>query len=53
VADWAFADFVFSQGYDVISTTTRLRRAGFDECIDSFEMFFRMLDCYREARILP
>lgn len=53
VADWAFADFVFAQGYDVISTTTRLRRAGFDECIDSFEMFFRMLDAYRQARILP
>jgi len=53
VADWAFADFVFGQGYDVISDTTRLRQAGFHECVDSFEMVFRMLGTYRRARILP
>jgi nucleoside-diphosphate-sugar epimerase len=53
VALWSFADFVFRQGYDVISSNTKLRLAGFHEMRDSREMLFGQLKQYREARILP
>jgi hypothetical protein len=53
VADWTFADFHWAQGYDVFSSTTKLRQAGFGEIIDSEAMFLAHLDRYREARILP
>lgn len=52
-ADWAFADFHWAQGYDVFSSTTKLRQAGFGEIIDSEAMFLAHLDRYREAKILP
>ncbi|MBV8836373.1 MAG: SDR family oxidoreductase [Alphaproteobacteria bacterium] len=53
VADWAFADFHWAQGYDVFSSSAKLRAAGFDESIDSEAMFLDHLDRYRKARILP
>ena len=53
VAQWAFGDFVFRPGYDIISSTTKLRRAGFHEMIDTEEMLLQMLAAYREARIIP
>jgi hypothetical protein len=53
LAHWAFADFVFAQDYDVVSRTTRLRRAGFSEIMDSEEMVLDHLTRYREARLLP
>lgn len=53
VADWAFADFQWSQDYDVISSTTSLRLAGFHEVIDTEQMFLSHLSRYREAKILP
>lgn len=53
VADWAFADFHWSQGYDVVSDPAKLRRAGFPETIDSGQMMLNHLQAYREAKILP
>jgi len=53
VADWAFADFHWSQGYDVVSNPARLRAAGFPETVDSGKMLLRHLQRYREAKILP
>jgi nucleoside-diphosphate-sugar epimerase len=53
VANWPFADFQFSQDYDVITSTTKLRRAGFNDVVDTEEMFLAHLARYREARILP
>ena len=53
VADWAFADFMWSHDYDVVSGTTKLRRAGFHETIDTGEMLFSHLTRYHEAKILP
>ena len=53
VADWAFADFHWSQGYDVVSDPARLRAAGFAESIDSAAMLLAHLQRYREAKILP
>jgi nucleoside-diphosphate-sugar epimerase len=53
VANWPFADFQFSQDYDVITSTTKLRRAGFNDVIDTEETVLAHLARYREARILP
>jgi nucleoside-diphosphate-sugar epimerase len=53
VALWGFADFVFRQGYDVISSNTKLRLSGFHEIRDTREMLFTQLAQYREARIIP
>jgi nucleoside-diphosphate-sugar epimerase len=53
VADWAFADFHWAQGYDVVSDPSKLRRAGFPETIDSGQMLLAQLQRYRAARILP
>jgi len=53
VADWAFADFHWAQGYDVVSSPDKLQRAGFAETIDSGAMLLAHLQRYREAKILP
>lgn len=53
VADWAFADFHWAQGYDVVSSPEKLLRAGFPETLDSGEMLRGHLQRYRDARILP
>ena len=53
VADWAFADFHWAQGYDVVSSMEKLHRAGFGETIDSGEMLLAHLQRYRDAKILP
>jgi hypothetical protein len=53
VADWAFADFHWAQGYDVVSSPAKLRQAGFPETIESGEMLVAHLQRYREAKILP
>ena len=53
IADWAFADFHWAHGYDVVSDPTKLRAAGFPETIDSGKMLLGHLQRYREAKILP
>ncbi len=53
VADWAFADFHWAQGYDIVSSPAKLREAGFVETLDSGQMLLSHLQRYREARILP
>lgn len=53
IAAWGFGDFIFNCGYDVISSTTRLRRAGFAEAVDSAEMFLRMFAEFRRLRVIP
>lgn len=53
IADWAFADFHWSHGYDVTSSTAKLRETGFTETLDSGQMLLDHLDRYRAAKILP
>ena len=53
IAQWNFADWLFRQTYDIVSSTTKLRRAGFHEAIDTEEMFLEQLARYRDAGILP
>ncbi len=53
VADWNFANYAFSNDWDVMSDTTKSRRFGFLEFIDSEEMFLRLFDEFRAAKVVP
>ena len=35
MVSWGFGDFVFRQDFDNISSTIKVRQAGFNDCIDS------------------
>ena len=47
---WPYGDFVFGSGYDIISDTLKLRRAGFWELVDTGEMFLGLFEHLRRSR---
>jgi len=53
LASWEFADFVFEKEWDMFSDTGKLRRAGFNACVDTVVMLREQLEKYRKARLLP
>ncbi|MGF1650890.1 MAG: SDR family oxidoreductase [Hyphomicrobiaceae bacterium] len=53
VANWAFADYIFHTTYDVMSSTTKIRLAGFLEFDDTEDMMIRHLADLRARRIVP
>jgi nucleoside-diphosphate-sugar epimerase len=53
IVSWGYGDFVFTPEYDVISSTTKARQYGFQECVDTDEMFVRLWNEMREDRIIP
>jgi nucleoside-diphosphate-sugar epimerase len=53
IVSWAYGDFVFTPEYDVISSTSKARRYGFHECVDTDEMFVRLWNEIRADRIIP
>lgn len=53
IALWSFADALFRQTFDVVSSTTRLRMTGFADVVDTEEQFLAHLARYREGRHLP
>lgn len=53
VASWGFGDFIFNCDWDVISSTTRIRQAGFADVVDSEDMFLRLIDDFRKRKVIP
>jgi len=53
VAAWAFGDFVFRCDWDVVSSTTKIRQAGFHDVVDSTAMFMRLFDECRARNAIP
>ncbi|WP_265975636.1 SDR family oxidoreductase [Brucella intermedia] len=53
VASWGFGDFIFNCNWDVISSTTKIRQAGFAPVVDSEDMFLRLFDEFRARKVLP
>jgi nucleoside-diphosphate-sugar epimerase len=53
LANWAFANYAFSNDWDVMSDTTKCRKYGFLEFIDSEEMFLDHFAFLRRSRIVP
>jgi len=50
---WPFADYVFGCDWDVMTSTTRIRQAGFHDVVDSETMFLDLFRRFRAARIIP
>jgi nucleoside-diphosphate-sugar epimerase len=53
IASWAFSEFVFRIEYDVISDTTKARKYGFCEVVETGEMFERLFADFRQSRYIP
>lgn len=53
VASWGFADFLLSWDFDVISSTTKIRQAGYHRTVDTESMILSQLGEYRRFKILP
>jgi hypothetical protein len=53
VVSWGFGDFVFGQAFDNVSSTIKIRQAGFEECLDSEAMFAGLFERLRKMRLLP
>ena len=52
-AAWPFADAVFNLGYDVMSDTTKSRRFGFHEWVETEEMLMRLFAQFQKMRFIP
>ncbi|TWT01570.1 SDR family oxidoreductase [Planomicrobium sp. CPCC 101079] len=53
LALWGFGDFIFNCDYDVMSDTTKLRKFGFLEFVDTEEMFLKLFTEFQESNVLP
>jgi nucleoside-diphosphate-sugar epimerase len=53
LVSWAYPENVFNSEYDIISDTGKARRTGFQESLDTEEMFLRLLAEFRRDRIIP
>ena len=53
IVGWGYPDNVFASDYDIISDTSKARRFGFHDLIDTEEMFIRMFSEFRRDRIIP
>ena len=50
---WPFGDYVFGCDWDVMSNVTKSRLHGFQDAVDSEEMFVRLLSRFRAECIVP
>lgn len=53
LAAWPFADYVWGSAWDIMSSTTKIRQAGFHDVIDTEEAILAMLADFRHRRIIP
>lgn len=53
VSSWPFGDFVFGWDYDVISDSSKARRAGFHEYVQTQDMFLKIFRDLRDRRLIP
>jgi nucleoside-diphosphate-sugar epimerase len=50
---WNYGDYVFSTGYDIISSTMKAREYGFTEFLETEKMFVCRFNELRENKIIP
>jgi nucleoside-diphosphate-sugar epimerase len=53
VVAWPFGDYVFGSDWDVMTNVTKSRQHGFQDVVDTEEMFVRLLKEFRNQRIVP
>ena len=52
-AAWPFGEAIFNLEYDIMSDTTKARRFGFHEVVDTEEMLLRLFAQFRQMRFIP
>jgi len=53
LVQWPFADFIWNSGFDNVSSTVKLRQAGFGDCLDSEQRYLELLARLRADRVIP
>lgn len=53
LATWQIGDNLFNWGWDNVRSTIKLRKTGFDDCIDSREMMRDVVQKMVDLRIIP
>jgi nucleoside-diphosphate-sugar epimerase len=53
IAAWNFADMIFNSTWDNVSSTIKIRQAGFHDCIDTETMFRQHFDDLADRRLIP
>jgi nucleoside-diphosphate-sugar epimerase len=53
MVSWGYGDFAFRQDFDNVSSTIKVRQAGFHDCLDSEAMFSLFFEKLREMKLLP
>jgi hypothetical protein len=53
LVSWGFGEFVFRIEYDVFADTTKARRFGFPDVVDTEEMFERQFRELRRRKVIP
>ena len=50
---WPFGEAIFNIEYDIMSDTTKSRKCGFLEWVDTEEMLFRLFSQFQQMRFIP
>jgi nucleoside-diphosphate-sugar epimerase len=50
---WEFGEFIFTSGFDNVSSTIKLRQAGFADCLDTEDRFLELFGQLAERRVVP
>jgi nucleoside-diphosphate-sugar epimerase len=53
IVNWGFGDYAFHQDFENVSSTIKVRQAGFAECMDTEAMFASFFADLRGANLIP
>lgn len=53
ICNWAYGDGALEQDWHNVASNNKLHRAGFNRVVDSDEMLLRILQRYRDHRVIP
>ncbi|WNV76099.1 SDR family oxidoreductase [Geodermatophilus sp. DSM 44513] len=53
LVSWDFGEFIFRSGFDNVSSTVKLRQAGFADCLDTEDRFLELFDRLAADRVVP
>ncbi len=53
VVNWGFGDYAFHQDFENVSSTIKVRQAGFADCMDTETMFAEFFADLRSANLIP
>ncbi len=50
---WEFGEFILTSGFDNVSSTIKLRQAGFADCLDTGDRFLELFDQLAARKVIP